>query len=103
MHETPFQSFEVANVEMVAPMREGKKTKLPMVSLEDVKTVIKAGYSEGWGRVLDFRMNKDCAGLGYHSQNVKKLMPKTVEGQVLPLSDIFASSRHLVDGQICAM
>lgn len=47
VHETPFQSFEVVNIEMVAPVREGKKTELSMVSLEDAKTMIKAGYLEG--------------------------------------------------------
>lgn len=48
-------------------------------------------------------MNKDHPGLGFHSQNMKKLMPKVVEGQVLLLSDIFVSAEHLIDGKICAV
>lgn len=91
MQETPFQSFEVVNVEMVAPMREKKKVEFPMVSWRDTRTIIESGYPEGWGRLLEFPVNKDCAGLGYHSQNLKKQVPNDEEGQVLPLSDIFAS------------
>lgn len=37
VHETLFQSFEVVNVELVAPVREDKKTEFPMISLEEVK------------------------------------------------------------------
>lgn len=74
-----------------------------MISLEDVKIVIKNGHPEGWGRVLNLPTNKDCAGLGYNSQNLKKQVPKVVEGCVLPLSDFFESARHLVDGHICAL
>lgn len=47
VHEIPIQLFEVVNVEMVAPVREGMKNELPMISLEDSKIVIKAGYPEG--------------------------------------------------------
>lgn len=41
--------------------------------------------------------------MGYNSQNLKKQVPKVVEGRVLPLSDFFSSVRHLVDGQIRAL
>lgn len=52
---------------------------------------------------MDFPVNKDHFGLGYHSQNVKKLILNVVEGQILPLSEIFASSRHLIDWHIYAV
>lgn len=47
VHETPFQSFEVVNVEMVSPMREENKTEFPIISLEYAETVIKNGHPEG--------------------------------------------------------
>lgn len=103
VHETSFQSFKVVNVEMVSPIKEVKNDEFLMVSWKDARTVIEARYPKGWGSVLEFPINKDCSGLGYHSQTVKKPMPNAMEGQVLPLLDIFTSARHLVDGQISAM
>ncbi|KAI5389879.1 hypothetical protein KIW84_075258 [Lathyrus oleraceus] len=103
VHEILFQLFEVVNVEMVASVREGKKIELPMVTLEDAKTMIKAEYPEGWGIILDFPVNEDRSGLGYHSQNVKRLMPQALKGQVILLLDIFASAKHLIDGKICVV
>lgn len=76
-----FQAFEVVNMEMV------KNVEFPMVSWVDARTVIEAGHPEGWGRVLEFPINKERSGLGYHSQTVKKPMPNFVEGQVLSLPD----------------
>lgn len=97
VHETPFQYFEVVNVEMVSPVREEKKAGFQMISWKDAQTVIKVGYLKGWGRVLELPVNKDHVGLGYHSQNLKKLVPSTIEGQVLLLPVIFTSVGHLVD------
>lgn len=48
-------------------------------------------------------MNKDRSSLGYNSKNVKRFSPKAMEGCALPLSEIFASARHLIDGQICVL
>lgn len=44
--ETPFQSFEVINVEMVAPIKEGKKAEFSMATWKDVRTVINVGPPE---------------------------------------------------------
>lgn len=105
VHETSFQSFEVVNVEMVSPVKEVKTVEFPMVSWKDGRIVIEAGHPEGWGRVLDLPVNKHLSSLGYHSQpsTVKKTIPNVVEGQVLPLLDIFISVGHLVDKQISAV
>lgn len=53
--------------------------------------------------MLEIPLNKDRAGLGYNSQNLKKRAPIAVKGKILPLSEFFSSDRHLVDGQICVM
>lgn len=73
-----------------------------MVSWKDARTIIEAGHPEGWGRLLDFPVNKDRSGLGYHSQPliVKKTMQNVMEGEMLPLSDIFTSARYLMDEKI---
>lgn len=42
--EILFQSFEVVNVEMVAPVMENKKVEFPMVSWRDDRIVIERGY-----------------------------------------------------------
>lgn len=68
-----------------------------------VQSISDSGYPEGWGRVLELSVNKDRVGLGYHSQNLKKLVSNVVEGQVLQLPVIFTSVRHLADGQISVM
>lgn len=70
MHETPFQSFEVVNVEMVAPARELKNANFLMVSWKHARTDIEDGFPEGWGRVLGFLENKELSDLGYNSQTV---------------------------------
>lgn len=64
--------------------------------------MVESRHPEGWGRVLELSVNKDHSGLGYYSQQttVTKTMPNIVEGQVLPLPDIFTSVRHLMDGKI---
>lgn len=68
IHETLFQAFEIANIIMDGLHNGGSKNfELPMSSLKDVKTVIEAGHPEGWGRVLEFPVNKDNSGMGYRS------------------------------------
>lgn len=74
-----------------------------MISLKDVKIVIKNGHPKVWGRILDLLVNKDRFVLGYNSQNVKRLMPKVMEEQVPPLSEIFVSVGDLIDGQTCVV
>lgn len=81
-------------------MKEVKKTEFPMVSLKEVRTLIKVGHAEGWGRILEFPVNKDHSGMGYHYENMKKIMPNVVKGQVLMLPNILTSVEHLVDGKI---
>lgn len=48
-------------------------------------------------------MNKDRSGLGFNSQNLKRLEPKVGGGQVLSLLETFASVGHLIEGQICVV
>lgn len=60
---------------MVCPIREElKNVEFPIASLKDALTIIRNGHPEGWGRMLEFPNNKDCSGLGYNSQNLKKTM-----------------------------
>lgn len=55
------------------------------------------------GRILDIPGNKDCAGLGYNSQNLKKQVPIAAKGKIFHLSKFFSSVGHLVDGRIYAL
>jgi hypothetical protein len=104
IREIPFQSFEVINVEMVCPTRdESKDAESPMASLKDALTIIKDGHPQGWGRLLELPTNKDRAGLGYNSQNLKKPAPIATRGSVLPLSENFLSAGYLDDNRICAV
>lgn len=102
VHETSFQSFQVVNMEMVPPVKEPKNVEFLTVSWKDARTVIETRHPKVWGRVSDLLIDKDCSGFGYHSQPsiVKKTMSNVIEGQVLPLPDMFTSIGHLVDGQI---
>lgn len=52
VQETSFQSFEVVNMEMVSLVKEVKKGEFPIISLKDVRTVIKDGHPEGWGKSI---------------------------------------------------
>lgn len=103
LKETPFQSFEIVNFEMVGPIWEVKSLEFPMASLKDVLAIIKSGLPVGWGRMLELPNNKDHSGLGFNSQDLKKPMSIAIKGQVLPLSDFLSSIRYLVDGHICAL
>lgn len=85
---------------MVSPGKEVKNVEFPMISWMDARTVINAGHTEGWGRALEFPVNKDHSGLGYHSQTIMKLMQNVMEGHVGSLLDIFTSVGHLVVGKI---
>jgi hypothetical protein len=69
IHETPSQAFEIANV-LMNPLngRTSKKFELPMSSLKNAQTIIKAGHLEGWGRILELSINKNRSGLGYHPE-----------------------------------
>lgn len=40
VNETPLQSFEVVNMEMISPLKEPKNAEFPMVSWKDSRTVI---------------------------------------------------------------
>lgn len=72
MKEIQFHSFEVINVEMVFPVKDGtKNVEFSMASLQDALTIIKNGHPRGWGIMLEFPNNKDCVALGYNSQNLK--------------------------------
>lgn len=79
---------------MVPPVKEPKNVEFPMVSWKDERTMFEPRHPKGWVRVLDFPVNKDLSGLGYHSHTstVKKTITNVAKGQVLKLLDIFTSS-----------
>lgn len=52
---------------------------------------------------MSYPNNKDRLGLGYNSQNLKKLAPIATKGLVLPLSEYFSSVSHLVDEHVCLL
>lgn len=84
--EIPFQSFEVVNVEMVIPVKDqSKNAEFPMASLKDALTIINDGHPLGCGRMLELPANKDPSGLGYNSQNLKKLCFDSYKGVSAPV------------------
>lgn len=102
MKEIHFQSFEVVNVEMVNPFRdESKNVEFPMAFLKDAVIIIKEGHPQGWGRMLELPANKDRTGLGYNTQNLKKLALIVIKGPMLSLSEYFSSTGYLDDDRIC--
>lgn len=80
-NKTYFNLLYVFNMEMVPPVKEPKNAKFPMVFGKDARTMIEVGHPEGWGKSVNFPVNKDRFGLGYHSQPsiVKKTMPNIME------------------------
>lgn len=80
VQEISFQSLEIVNVEMSGSIGEVKTTEFPMASLKDAQTIIKNGHPEVWGRMLELLVNKDRAGLGYNSQNLRKQTLIAIEG-----------------------
>lgn len=59
VHETSFQSFEVVNVEMVAPVKEMEKAQFPMAIWKDVRTAINSGHLRRLGKSIGFAY---CSG-----------------------------------------
>lgn len=105
IHETPFQAFEVVNMEMTPPTKASPGTKLSMASWKDEKTIIQDGHPTGWGRVLDFLVIKDRSGLGFHSHETtqKQSVANTNKGPIPMILDTFISAGYLGDDSICVM
>ncbi|KAI5443834.1 hypothetical protein KIW84_012472 [Lathyrus oleraceus] len=105
IHETPFQAFEVVNMEMTQPVKVAPDTKLFMNSWKDAKTIIQAGHPTGWGRLLDFLVNKDRSGLGFrsHHKTQQKSSAITNKGPIPAIPDTFPSAGPLRDNFICVM
>lgn len=76
-----------------------------MASWKDAKTIIQAGHPTGWGRVLDFPVNKDSSGLGFHYRETtqKESVVDTNKGPIPVIPDTFTSAGHLGDSSICVM
>ncbi|XP_050916295.1 uncharacterized protein LOC127131413 [Lathyrus oleraceus] len=104
-HETPFQAFNVVNVEMTPTVKAAPGTKLSMASWKDARTRIQARHPTGWGRVLDFPVNKDRSWLGFHSLQTtqKPSAASTKKGLIPAIPDTFTSAGHLGDNSICMM
>lgn len=97
IHETPFQAFEIANM-LMNPLngRTSKKFELPMSSLKDAQTIIKAGHPKGWGRILELPVNKNRSGLGYHPmRTTQQGTPVMGDEMTLAIPGKFVSARHL--------
>lgn len=103
IHETPFQAFEVVNMEMTPPVKVAPDTKLYVASWKDAKTIIQDGHPTGWGRVLDFPVNKDISGLGFRSlQSTQKHGSANAnKGPIPAIPDTFTNVGHLRDNLIC--
>ena len=105
IHKTPFQVFKLVNMEMTPPVKAAPGTKLSMASWKDAKTIIQAGHPTCWGIMLDFPVNKDKSGLGFHShETTQKLsVASTNKGPIPVIPDTFTNAEHLGDNSICMM
>ncbi|XP_050908890.1 uncharacterized protein LOC127122628 [Lathyrus oleraceus] len=102
IHETPFQAFEIANV-LMNPLngRASGKPELPMSSLKDAQTIIKAGHPEGWGRILELPVNKNRSGLGYHPEQATQQNTPIGGGEMaLSIPGNFISVGHHFQDQV---
>lgn len=69
---------------MVGHIGKVKTVEFPIAFLKYIHIVLKNGHPEGWGRILEIPVNKDCVGLGYNSQNLKKQAPIVAKGKYFP-------------------
>ena len=89
-------------MEMTPPVKVAPGTGFSMISWKDAKTIIQVGHPTGWGRVLDFPVNKDRFGLGFraHQTTQKPNIADTNKGLIPAIPDTFTSVGHLEDDLI---